>query len=52
MLIMRNRKQKLTEGIELPNQKKTRMLREKETYKYLEVLEMDTIRKAEMKEKI
>ena len=30
--------------IELPNQEKIRTLREKETYKYLEILEADTIK--------
>ena len=36
MLIMRSRKRQITEGIELPNQERIRMLREKETNKYLE----------------
>ena len=40
------------EGIELPNQEKIKMLREKETYKYLGILEADTIKQAKMKEKI
>ena len=39
------------EGIELPNQENIRMLREKETYKYLGILEVDTIKQVEMKEK-
>ena len=34
----------------LPNQDKIRMPREKETYKYLEILEVDTIKQMEMKE--
>ena len=38
--------------MELPNQDKIRMLGEKETYKYLGILEADTIKKGEMKEKI
>ena len=41
----------MTEGIELPNQEKVRMLGEKETYKYLGILEVDTIKHAEMKKK-
>ena len=41
MLIMRNRKQKMTERIELLNQEKIRMLWEKETYKYLGILEAE-----------
>ena len=35
----------MTEGLELPNQ-------EKETYKFLEILELDNIKAVEMKEKI
>ena len=49
--IRRSRKQYMTEGIELPNQEKIRMLGEKKTYKYLEILEADTIKQVEMKEK-
>ena len=40
-----------TERIELPNQEKIRMLGEKETYKYLGILERDNVKQAEMKEK-
>ena len=43
MLIMKSRKRHITEGMELPNQEKIRALREKETYKYLGMLE-DTIK--------
>ena len=42
----------MTEGIEQPNQDKIRPLGEKKTYKYLEILETDNIKHAEMKEKI
>ena len=49
MLIMRHRKRHIMEGIELPNQEKTRMLREKETYLYLRILEADSIKQAEKK---
>ena len=54
MLVMRSRKRKMTkaEGIVLPNQEKIRTLREKETYKYLGILEADNIKQVEMKEKI
>ena len=52
MLIMKSGKWQLTEGIELSNQGKIRTLREKETYKYLEISEADAIKHAEMKEKI
>ena len=47
MLIMKRR-----EGKELLNQGKIRTLREKETYKYLGILERDIIKQVEMKEKI
>ena len=40
------------EGMELPNQDKFRTLGGKETYKYLGILEADTIKQVEMKEKI
>ena len=49
MLIMKSGQQ-MTEGIELPNQK-VKMPRQKETYKYLGILEEDIIKHAEMKEK-
>ena len=43
----------MVEVTELPNQeKKIRVLGEKETYKYLGILEVDTIKHAKMKEKI
>ena len=35
MLIMRSKKRKITEGIELPDQERIRMLEEKENYTYL-----------------
>ena len=52
MLVMRSGKWHLTGGMELVNQDKIRMPGEKETYKYLGILEADTIKKVEMKEKI
>ena len=42
----------MTEGIQQPNQEKIRTLGKKETYKYLGILEADTIKHVEMKEKI
>ena len=45
-------KRQLTDGMELPNQDKIRMLAENETYKYLGILEAVTIKQEEMKEKI
>ena len=50
MLIMKSGKQQMMEGIELPNQEKIRTLEEKEIYKYLGILEADTIKHVEMKE--
>ena len=52
LLVMKSGKQNLTDGIELPNQDKIRALTENETYKYLEILEADTIKQVEMKNKI
>ena len=49
---MKSDKRHLTDGIELPNQDKIRTLAENETYKYLGILEADTIKQAEMKSKI
>ena len=40
---------KTAEGIELPNQEKIRTLGEEETYKWLRILEVDTIKQMEMK---
>ena len=51
MLIMKSGKWQITEGMELPNKKKKiRTLGEKETYKYLEILEADTMKQVKMKE--
>ena len=52
MLVMKRGKQHLTDEKELPNQDKIRTLGEKKPYKYLEILEADTIKQEEMKEKI
>ena len=49
---MKSGKRHLTDGMELPSQDKIRKLGEKETYKYLGILEADTIKQVEMKEKI
>ena len=40
----------MMEEIKLSNQEKTKMLREKKTYKYSGLLEVDTIKQVEMKE--
>ena len=52
MLVMKSGKQHLIEGMEVPNQDKIRTLTENETYKYLGILEADTIKQVEMKDKI
>ena len=52
ILVMKSGKRHLTEGMELPNQDKIRTPAEKETYKYLGILEADTIKQEERKEKI
>ena len=49
---MKSGKRHMTEGIELPNQEKIRTLREKETYKYMGILEPDTIKQVELKDNI
>ena len=52
MLVMKSGKRHLMDGMELPNQDKIRTLGEKETYKYLDIWEADTIKQVEMKEKL
>ena len=52
MLVMKIGKQHMTDGMELPNHNKIRTLGENENYKYLGVLEADTIKQVEMKDKI
>ena len=49
---MKSGKQHLTDRIEIPNEGKIRTLTENETYKYLGILEADTIKQVEMKNKI
>ena len=52
MQAIKSEKGKTMEGIELSNQESIRTLGEKENYKYLEILKTDTVKQAEMKEKI
>ena len=52
LLVIKNGKWHLTDGIKLPNQDKIRTLAENETYKYSGILESDTIKQVEMKNKI
>ena len=51
LLVMKSGKRHRTDGMELPNQDKIRTLAENETYKYLGILEADTIKQEEMKDK-
>ena len=52
MLVKNGGKRHLADGIELPSQDKIRTLGEKENYKYFGILEADTIKQVEMKDKI
>ena len=49
---MKSGKQHLTDGIEILNQDKIRTLAENDTYKYLGILEADTIKQVEIKTKL
>ncbi len=50
MLVMKSGKRHLTDGLEQPNQGKTRTLAENETYKYLGILESNTIKQGQVKD--
>ena len=52
MLVMKSGKRQLTDRMELPNKDKIKSLAENETYKYLGILEAETIKQAIMKEKV
>ena len=52
MLVMKSGKRHMTDGMELTNHDKIRTLEEKETYKYLGILEADTIKQVQMKDTI
>ena len=52
MLVMKSGERHVNAGMDLPNQDKIRTLAENETYKYLGILEADTIKQGEMKNKI
>ena len=52
MVLMKSGKRHLSDGLELPNQDKIKTLTENETYKYLDILEANTIKQVEMKDKI
>ena len=49
---MKSGKRYITDGMELPNPDKIRTLGENETYKYLGILEANTIKQVKMKDKI
>ena len=44
MLVTKSNRQRLTDGMELPKQDKIRTLGEKESFRYLGILEVDTIK--------
>ena len=52
LLVMKSGKRHMTDAMELPNQDKMRTLAENETFKYVGILEADTIKQVEMKGKI
>ena len=52
ILVIKSGKRHLTDEMELQSQDKIRTLREKESYKYLGILEADTIEQVEIKDKI
>ena len=52
MFVMKCGKRHLTDGMELPNHDKIRRFGEKETYKYLGILEADNIKQEERKQKL
>ena len=52
MFVTKSGKRHLIDGIELPNDDKIITLGENESYKYLGILEADTIKQVEMKDKI
>ena len=52
MLVMKSGKWQLTDEMELPNKDKIKTLaKKKKTYKYLGILEAETIKQVEMKKK-
>ena len=52
MLVMKSAKRHMTDRMELPNHGRIRTLEEKETYKYLGILEADTIKQVQMTDTI
>ena len=52
LLVMKSGKRYMTDVIELPSHNRIRTLEENETYKYLGILEADTIKQVQMKDTI
>ena len=52
MLVVKRDKRHMTDGMELPNHDRIRTFEEKETDKYLGILEADTIKQVQMKDTI
>ena len=52
MLVMKSGKWLMTDGMELPNHDRIRTPEENETYKYLGILEADTIKQVQIKDMI
>ena len=52
MLVMKSGKRHMTDGMKIPNHDKIRTPGENETYKYLGIVEAETIKQVEMKDKI
>ena len=50
VLVMKSGKRHMTDGMELSNHDRIRMLEENETYKYLGIFEADTIKQVKMKD--
>ena len=48
---MKDGKRHMSDGIQLPNPGKIKTLEKKDTYKYLGILETNTVKHLEMKEK-
>ena len=52
LLVMKSGKRHITDGMELPNHDRIRTLEENGTYKYLGILEADTIKQVHIKDLI
>ena len=52
LLVMKSGERHMTDGMKLPNHDRIWTLEENETYKYLGILEADTIKQVQMKDMI